>query len=1047
MASPDQRDFSLSSPDHNFNFLDLVGRQVEPENVVICDNFDIYDFKQVTFSPFGDMLYRGRLLSRKESFTQLPHQLQAIYHRDYAPKPQGDFSTYRSTDGSSSSSSNQSTCLPQQHIANDGSDHIISDGTDAAGLLAVPLNIDVRVPLSQAYKQYEPRGFKLATDTIASKSSLGGLSNYSSLAATLSRKRKQIGFSREEVIMYGGLTCTPCRPSNLSDPLFTTLFRQENFYDTTQDVYDVITPALKLAEKFITDPTQVGYWCTLAFGNRVIDLKLTAATGICHERLVRGVPVTDEIYAQTLNLLNRMGKLVEYRFDMHDDPTDMICFGRTLRPDRGWNLAPQYHDRLSQGHTWPAGQPFPLARQYPKDPWDDSQVVYLHPDFYTAAKRFSATKNQELASRLRFNFWFAVNIVHELAHVFEAKSSQANFDKMASTCTSLEDFKQIVDPRLALGTSEAYWGSSSWAEAGGRWEWETFGGRVQPINGKIDASRGMAISNADGFANVATAFTSDIPIGICVQMGFMEEVQQQSFWARPQHTLKFPLSGAKAYVSNDMHLFDINTHLRQREENHVVSIDPVADPVTDPADIKLGQLLTASMAHNDSDDADKRPSKRRRVDDISSVITEAPGTRAFKKLNKRGRLRQPLIRRYMNKGDADAKAIREEAMAHVALDEVQQARETAGEAVSFRELASGQRRMHDFFAYPGEDRQDEGLSEGYAEEPYVDPATKRLDDLTLNDKWKLAEEFVCLAMVWEPIEFQSQRVDHPSWRPVAPFNPDDPNGFTQQALDMLMTARANNPGGSWPERRAAEKAQYDQKRDMAQRIADMDELVTYLGFSRIECHRTFKDTGKFPMGMSVLNFHAYKPMLDAFRLTQKIQNTGEYISAVTRGEVSAGATGVSLINEDNKLNPPPVPTQTIKITDYFKKSRPKDARSSSASTARSHTDPVGFPPLSKVPTPEELTRKYQAWVAAGADMRSRPEGLHASQLLSASLGGSLQTIMPDDLAKVVAERERKLEADRAEQKRRDAKAKADAADKLSRKDRKTDGSSSRESEL
>jgi hypothetical protein len=1022
MAFPNQPEYLPPNPDLSTYLLDPLGWQIAPENVVLCDNFDIYDFKQITFSPFGDMLYRGRLFSPKEAFPNLPQQLQAIYHRYYAPKiQQVDFTAYRSNDPSSSSSSNESVRLPPQPNASIGSDPAIADNTDAAGLLGVALNIDGTVPLSQAYKQYEPRGFKLITDR--PQGPLCGWTQTSAVAANLSRKRKQIGFSREEVVMYGGLACTPCRPSNLSDPWFTTLFRQENFYNTTQDVYDVIAPALKLAEKFITDPALIGYWSTLAFGNRVIDVNLTTATGICHERLVQGVPPTDEYYGHTLNLLNRMGKQVEYRFEVDDDFRNRKCYGKTPRSARKWNIAPQYHGLLSQGLMWPADQPFPMARQFTKDPWDDFQIVALHPDFLTAARRFSATKNQDLAARLRFNFFFAVNIVHELAHVFELKSSQTQFERTASTCTSLEDFKQLLDPRKLTGTLEAYWGRSSWAEAGGRWEWETFGGRVQPLGGRADGSRGMMIFNADGLANLAIPSQPDVMIGVCIQMGFMEEVQQQSFWARPQHNLKLPKSGAKAYFAPVMEMIDVNDYLKQRDEDHAAGTDPFRDP----ADMTMAQLLTAAIAQDDPNEGHERPSKRQRLDDPS----EATKTREIKRPSKPGRLRQTLIRKFPNKADVAAMVAREEAMAEVA-QKLQREREVEE---SFRDLLPGQQLLDDFVAYSGDDPQYAGLPNGFAEEPYIDPVTKRPEDLTLEDKWKIAEEWVCLAMAWEPIEFQSQRVDHSDWRPAEPFNPDSPTSFTPQALQLVLTTRTHNPGKSWPERRAAEKALYDQKREMASRIAQMGELMTYLGFSRIECHRLHADTGKFPMGMTISNFPAYKPLLDAFRLTQKIQNTGEYVSAVNRGQVSAGATGVGLIKEDSKLNPDPAAAQTAKITDYFQKSQPTDVRLSYASTAPVHPDTTDLAPLTKVPTPEELIRKYEAWVAAGADMRSRPEGVHPSQLLSASLGGSLQTIMPADLAKVVAARETRLEAKMAEQKRREARARADAAELKRRMDR------------
>ena len=1070
--------------------------KVTPENVAFGDEDACYDINHIEFTQSGDMLYRGKFRYPKEVFSQFPKKVQAIYYNK--------LKSYRTNDQSSSSSSNNPKSLAPQnnpsevHNLNEVHDPMLIDNTDATGLLEVPISIDNKIPLKRAYKQYEPRGFQTAVDKFISRSDYCGWKKTYPEAAALSRKRKQIGFSREEVVMYGGLTCTPCRESDISDPLRTTLFRQENFYNTTQEVYNVITPALKLAEKFITDPALIGYWSTLAFGARKVDEALTSRDGLCRERIIQSVGVTDEIYAQTIHLLNRVGKLVEYRFESSEQFEKTGCAGYTIRRDRAWNLAPEHHAMLSQGYLWPTGQPFPNPRQFPKDPWEENHSVWLNPDFAIAARRFSATRNQDVAARLRFNFNFAVTIVHELAHVVEGKSSQVHFEKLLSACTSLEESKQLLDPRKLWGTSEGLYGpNSTWAEAGGRWEWETFGGIVNAVNSRLDGSQGMILSNADGWNNIARGPTADTAVGMCIKMAYIEEIQQQSFWRRKQRTLKFPLSGAMAYVESNMMIQDVDHYLIQRDSE--------------------------SAGVSDPEDAHQGPSKRRRLDPAGEVTPQATGAREIKKASRRGSLRQTIIRKYPSKAKADANATRREAMVAFAekyerrkeaakqgpraqrmlrYEEAAERRESSAQEMQrrreaeeqrkmeaeeerrreaererkreaeeeFSNVPPGQTRLDDFLTYSGEDPQDAGLPDGYAELPYVDPATLSPEDLTFEDKWKLAEEWVCLSMKWEPIEFQTQRVTHPSWRPDPPFNPDDPDSFTQQALDSLKTCRANYPGQSWPERRASEKRLYDQKRHEADTIAQMDELITYMGYSRIECHRMFYESGEFPLRMTVENFPAYKPLLDAFRLTRKIRTTHEYVSAVQQGQVSADATGIVLSKEDSKLDPEPPTTQTTKITDYYSK-KPKEAKPTKVcskcgdpdcpeflrltSTAPVSADPDGFAPLTKVPTPEELVRKYEAWVAGGSLLNNLPEEVHLAQALSAKLGGSLRIKTPEELAKVVAERERKFEAERKaeknEKKRKEAKARADAAEERKRleraKERGSGSGDSKESDL
>lgn len=1011
--------------DTDTTFVDIAGREVSIVNTVFDNDYNVFDVRECRFSPFGDFIYRGRLYSPKENLDRLSPMLKTIYEKHYRrkPNPPGDFSNYRSKDRDSSgsqdshdSNGSEEKPGPQQNSGDHDPHDATADGTDAASLLQLP-NIDGTVPLSQAYQQFEPRGYKLV-GAYDPKNQFEDLADAAKLAAGLSRKRRHFGFSREEVVMYGGLSCTPCRPSNLSDPFITTIFRQENFFNTPQDVYDELMPALKLAEKFIIDRTQIQYWSTLAFGKRVIDKQLTAQKRVCHERIVTTVDVTDAVYDQTMNLLNRLGKLVEFRFPRNDAEFETDgCFGYTLKAGRYWNLAPQHHEYLSKS-LWPAGIPFAMARPYGPDLWEDGQIINLHPDLFVTAKRFIATRNVDPAHRLRFHFWFAVNLCHELAHVFELKCAQANFERTASACDTLEDFKMLADPRFGAGSIEAYWGDAEWAEAGAQWEWQTFGGRVHPLVARTDASLGMILFNADGRAKPAVPNHLLDAVGTCIQMGFIEEIQQQSFWSRLDRTLKFPQGSVRALGYPVMPTMSFRDYLTKRDEE----IAEKADVLTDPNDIALMNILTKFL-REDTTNPEERPTKRQKVSDERTSKPRTIGTRPIKNLPKRGRLGQrlgqPLIRRYLNKRDADAKALREEAMAHTAREEEQRGseaaieRQAAEEARRYRSPSPGQKGLHEFFRYSGEDPDDDGETGRFIDN-YVDPATRKPEDLTLVDKWTIAEEYVCLLMNWEPVEFLSQRQAHPDWRPLDPFNPDDL--WTQETMDYLFDQRQKHPRQSWPERRAQAKALYEQKKMIASRMGMIDELLTLLGFSRIDSHRMFNETGKFPAGITLHNWPAYKPMLDAFRLTQQIQSSSEYRQAVNHGHVVPGATGAGLVAENNKVmvQAPFTVDASAKITDYFTKALPTDARTSQESTK---SVPSDLPGLGKTVTPEEMIHKYEEWVVAGADMVNRPPGLHPSQLLSARLGGSLRAVLPSELAEVVEERTRRLEAEREERRR------------------------------
>jgi hypothetical protein len=543
----------------------------------------------------------------------------------------------------------------------------------------------------------------------------------------------------------------------------------------------------------------------------------------------------------------------------------------------------------------------------------------------------------------------------------------------------------------------------------------------------------MAVFNGDGVANINTPAQSHIDniTGYCIQMSFMEEVQQQSFWARPDRTLKIPQGPVRAYGFPELALMEFKDYLSYRD----AELAAEADQLTDPADIALMSLLTDSLAQDACVEAEERPSKVRKVDDSTSSKPGPSGARPIKSLPKCGRLGQrlgqPLIRRFMSKADADAKVMRQESMANAAREEQERAREAAIERAAAEDArryhapAPGQKELHDYFLFEGENPHDEIAISGFIDE-YVDPATKRPEDLTMADKWTIAEEYICLIMDWEPVQFLAQRQEQPQWRPLAPFDPDEPSAYTQEALNMLLNLRANYPGRSWPERRAMEIAQYEQKREIASRMGMMDELWTLLGYSRILCSEMLTKTGAGPLGIGVANWPAYKPMLDAVRLMQRIQGTKDYRLAVGRGQVVPGATGVGLIAEDQKLidtlqtggvdggvgvGDPTTP----RITDFFPTVRPCQAQSLPLAE---------FPQLTKTATPAMLVRAYVEWVASGADIKNLPQGLHPTRALSKALGGSLRVIMPEDLrvvewrAWLLEEEGRKARADIAEGRRR-----------------------------
>ncbi|EON63435.1 hypothetical protein W97_02662 [Coniosporium apollinis CBS 100218] len=228
---------------------------------------------------------------------------------------------------------------------------------------------------------------------------------------------------------YGLLDDSTITIGNLRNAIHP-VFQRSNF-DTSKDTYDTLKPALRLASQFLQNDALLEWWVQAGLGQEVSD------------------PTTGQVY------LNPPPKA--------DDPKD------NLRTTMMALAEMRYHVRFSFdpltdvfGHTT-------IDRTRPSRPkknkifnadFKAATQIGLSDLFEWWASLYYTSDSTTECQRLRFNFFFAVNIVHELAHAFGVMRRGGG---NAEPCHSRIDML-----------------SSTGAEMGWSWEVWTFGGQIAP---------------------------------------------------------------------------------------------------------------------------------------------------------------------------------------------------------------------------------------------------------------------------------------------------------------------------------------------------------------------------------------------------------------------------------------------------------------------------------------------------------------------------------------------------------------------------------------
>ena len=208
--------------------------------------------------------------------------------------------------------------------------------------------------------------------------------------------QEQHGFQAQEVNCNGAVHLQGCRPSNLTNTIHP-LFDRSCFDDIPDAIYDQLIPGLQLATMFLTQPICMQFWVTLAMGLRRDDAEMSAHSGKQCQRIDSHVKLTPERARTMIERIKKLGKskLIHFRFKRR------LASNRC--PEGVWGLSDpicDYRGLQKEFH----GQQGPLIRS----------IIRLHGDYYIVARKLSKLRYPEVSQKLRFNFQFAVLIMHEL---------------------------------------------------------------------------------------------------------------------------------------------------------------------------------------------------------------------------------------------------------------------------------------------------------------------------------------------------------------------------------------------------------------------------------------------------------------------------------------------------------------------------------------------------------------------------------------------------------------------------------------------------------
>ena len=265
-------------------------------------------------------------------------------------------------------------------------------------------------------------------------------------------KKHAIQFQKEDCPKVSDLDCD-----------IHPLFWVENFHGCPEHIYEILKPALRLSTLLLTHKATSSFWHTLVFGMRQRSTK----SGLKCTRIADVVAWTKENASLFEARLKRLSDSLHFHFSLW--PSE--------RNKGVWTYGSMHAIRdYKSGYLPKTGE---LCRR---------SRICLHTDFYITAKRLSLLAHPDPAMVLRFHFFFAVNLCHEMAHFLEISSHQMEF------------VETWLGPEFAHASNagEAFMFDYPWNEMGQAFETRVFGGIIKPISCRMDCAHGLTTYSEPG---------------------------------------------------------------------------------------------------------------------------------------------------------------------------------------------------------------------------------------------------------------------------------------------------------------------------------------------------------------------------------------------------------------------------------------------------------------------------------------------------------------------------------------------------------------------
>ena len=218
------------------------------------------------------------------------------------------------------------------------------------------------------------------------------------------------GFQPEDLMRAGIKEKLNAKPNNLTADIHPML-QPNHWYSVPDNVYNVLTPGLRLASTLLTHPCAMQFYIDLLFGERTLDYAKTIETDSPQQRISDTLENTKERAKEAIDYIRQLGSM---RLPEHGDLWT-FTFEEHLDPDQdGSRCFGFFHNVKAQSDLVQTNREV-VDRHLAKLPSGlQRSRIALHGDLYVEAKKIADTQSYPEDQKLRYNFFFATVLMHEV---------------------------------------------------------------------------------------------------------------------------------------------------------------------------------------------------------------------------------------------------------------------------------------------------------------------------------------------------------------------------------------------------------------------------------------------------------------------------------------------------------------------------------------------------------------------------------------------------------------------------------------------------------